>query len=579
MNTFLEDLFEDEELKELDKWSQSFWGVNSDHNSLKIQFSQQGYEDKGYGHIQRIISNVGELLENYFTILYDLNDKEDKGDFLGEMKKAFKENLILFYVAAHLHDIGMKFPGIFEALSKYVNENSQNPLHIGKITHEYHHYISFIVLMEMICQEIGSKGPYLSNISKSHPEGCKRLIEDKENLNFILNNIFERYFSDLKKSIERPWEFKVILAILCLLHKEVNIDYVHRILRNFKDENTKNSIVVETFNRWWSYFERANLWTEKMCQRFLRYDSIEPPECDDMELLEASSGQKIDLSLVEALLQYGDKTEITIARLVRKPLDKEGNPIEKMPLEDFIKDTEYDGRKGYICTNIAQGVISDFARTRACLFIPVLLIKVENMAGKNKKKDKKNKEKNETVPSEEVKPGLNIVLLYLRFDGDNDVFKRIRYYNEKDFFELGFLRVIRFHLPAVIHLLKEADALDKKYKENPVFTLTFKMEEHSIKHPNITNLIREYPESSDGFKLLKGTIMGNRNKDRKPRKNFPYTRQNLEAIERISQPYLDSEDRFKVKEPKKVFYETCDLDVPASFELMAVLNLFMEEEG
>ena len=73
--------------------------------------------------------------------------------------------------------------------------------------------------------------------------------------------------------------------------------------------------------------------------------------------------------------------------------------------------------------------------------------------------------------------------------------------------------------------------------------------------------------------------MGDRNEDGKPRKNFPYTRQNIEAIERISQPYLDSEGRFKMKEPGKIFYETCDLDVPASFELMAVLNLFMEEEG
>lgn len=567
MNTFLEDMLKDKKLKGLDKWSRSFWRVNPDPNSLKIQFSQQGYEDKGYGHIQRIISNVGELLENYFTILSKLNKIRGKG----KMKEAFKENLILFYVAAHLHDIGMKFPGIFEALSKYVNENSQNPLHIGKITHEYHHYISFIVLMEMICQEIGSKGPYLSNISKSHPEGCKRLIEDKENLNFILNNIFERYFSDLKKSIERPWEFKVILAILCLLHKEVNIDYVHRILRNFKDENTKNSIVVETFNRWWSYFERANLWTEKMCQRFLRYDSIEPPECDDMELLEASSGQKIDLSLVEALLQYGDKTEITIARLARNhldDLDENKNPKKKMFLGIFIKDTKYDGQKGYICTNIAQGVISDFARTRACLFIPVLLITVENMAGKSK-----------NVSSNEVIPEINIVIHYLRFEGDDNVFKRIRYYNEKDFFELGFLRVIRFHLPAVIHLLKEADTLDKKYEKNPVFTLTFKMEEHSIQDNGISTLLSGFPESSKGYKLLKGTIMGYTNEDGKPRKDFPYTRQNIEAIERISQPYLDSEDRFKVKEPKKVFYETCDLEVPASFEVMAVLNLFMDEEG
>ena len=138
--------------------------------------------------------------------------------------------------------------------------------------------------------------------------------------------------------------------------------------------------------------------------------------------------------------------------------------------------------------------------------------------------------------------------------------------------------MIRFHLPTIIHLLKGTKALSEKYEKNPVFTLTFKKEEHSLQDNNILTLLNGFPDSSKGFELLKRTILGDKDKGIQPRENFPYTRQNLEAIERISQPYLDSEGRFKVKEPRKVFYETCDLEVPASFEVMAVLNLFWKEE-
>lgn len=558
MNKFLKDLFEGKELQQLTDWSENFWKY--DQKNLKIQFAQQGYEDKGFGHIQRIIANVGELLENYFKLPHDVQpNTKNKDEFCTAMKEDFRYNLILFYVAAHLHDIGMKFPGIFESLSEYIGEQSQNPLHIGEIIHDYHHYTSFIILMEMSCnvsfdKKSIKKRPYLQYIKGG--ELIKSAIEDLKGLNKCLAHIHSKM--NMVKFIPELKDFKVILAILCLLHKEVNEEYVRSILKNLKG-NEVNS--VDTFNKWWGYLERSTRWTDKIFQRFSRNDNSKVFGINDHELIiikntsNNNSGnqcQILDLLLVEALLQYGDKTEISIARIARKPAG-----YRQIPLKNFYEDCAFDNRDGYICTNIKQRIISDFARFRACRFIPVIIIKVERA-------------------SEHDDKGLDIVIHYLRFEEDDDVFKLIRYHNEKDFFDLHFLRVIRFHLPVIIHLLKEngVESL-KKIQKKSIFSLTFKKKEHYIRlEKEIFELSKSFKDTKNGLKEILNIW-----KDCKDKENFfPYTRKNRKAIRKFSQSLLNREERNRRKDSQKVFYEMCDSIVPASFDIMAVLNLFVEEE-
>jgi len=531
MNTFLDDMFKgsgNENFEKLDAWSRRFWTVDKDN--IKVKFAQQGYEDKGHGHIQRIIANVGELLECYLEKLDGFQKKEGQQQIILKpiWDEVFKSNLILFYVAAHLHDIGMNFPGIFEALTKYVKENSTTPLHIGEIIYEHHYYASFIILMEMSCIEVGvdafAISPYLKNISTE--KNKKDIIALNELVETIYNNHFGKFFDSIK-------EFKIVLAILSLLHKKIKNEYVESIVRKFVD---KNKDVVKIFEEWWDYFERARRWTEKAHQRYLR-DRDKLPASDDAEFLKAKDDSLLDLQLVEALLQFGDKTEITIARLARMPMG-----YDQMPLADFIEDTKYDDQKGYICVDMARKVISDFARTRACCYIPVLLITVE-------------KDPNMATPE------LRIVIHYLRFDGDKDLFKYIRYQDEKDFYDLGFLRDIRLRIPTLISRSKEIS------KINPVFELKFKRKEHSIRD-DLDYLISS---SSDPRKNFPETKKG-LEKIRERKGNFPYTQQNCDAINKYANLLIKPEGK------KRVFYKSCDQEVPANFEIMAVLNLFDREE-
>ncbi|MCX6583804.1 MAG: hypothetical protein NT166_26820 [Candidatus Aminicenantes bacterium] len=547
MNTFLDDMFkgsENEDFEKLDAWSRGFWIVDKDN--IKVKFAQQGYEDKGYGHIQRIIANVGELFEGYFGKLYDLqgtNLTGRKRKFFEKMKnEVFRGNLLLFCVTALLHDIGMNFPRIFKALSRYVKERGQYPHHIGEIIYEYHHYASFIILMEMSCIKVGvsqfKNCPYLKNISDEKNK------EDIMALNGLLETIHKDHFGKFFDSIK---EFKIVLAILCLLLKKVKNEYVESIVRKFVN---KNKDVVKIFEKWWDYFERAKKWTEKAHQRYLR-NRDELSTSNEAKFLKANDGSLLDLQLVEALLQYGDKTEITIARLARKQ-----NGYNKMPLEDFIEDTEFDERKGYICTNMAQKVISDFARARACCYISVLLITVEKNANKKT-------------------PELDIVIHYLRFDNDKDVFKYIRYQDEKDFYDLGFLRDIRLRIPKLISYSKELmkrnypsllnGSVYKSIIKNPVFELKFKREEHSVRNvlmklKTAGISVNNFPETKEGLKKIKEC-----------KGNFPYTQQNCDAINKYANLLIKPEGK------KRVFYKSCDKEVPANFEIMAVLNLFDKE--
>ena len=146
MNRFLERLYKEPQLKELKDWGDEFWRSYAEKKAEN--FAQQGYEDKGCGHIERIISNVGELLENYCQILYRLNHAKDDSNPIFNSEKEFEENftdhlepnLVMFYTATILHDIGMNFPGIFKALEKVIANVGESALHIGEIIHNYHHY-------------------------------------------------------------------------------------------------------------------------------------------------------------------------------------------------------------------------------------------------------------------------------------------------------------------------------------------------------------------------------------------------------------------------------------------------------
>ena len=673
MNKFLNDIFQDEKLNqdipaakndkelrvlsELDKWSQEFWKI--DEGEINTIFAQRGYEDKGYGHIERIIANVGDFLEMYFKSLYELekenNGKNGEKEFFKGLKGKFKHTLILFYVAAHLHDIGMNFPGIFEALSRFVEAGGKNALHIGKIIHDYHHYASFIILMEMssmetLKQENITKRPYLANIPQNSVE---KAIEDINKLNKIVYKIYDNFFAKQFSEFDEEngeRHFKVILAILCLLHKEVNNDHIRKIFKKFREKEIAKPI--ESYNRLWSYLERARQWTDRTHQRFLRNKiSCDLPESNDYEVLGVPGGSILDPLLTEALLQYGDKTEITIARLARQPVGYHG-----MPLKIFRDDTQYDYQKRSICTEMAQEVISNFARLRACCYLPVLLITVDKTSNGNES-------------NQNSSPEFNVVIHYLRFDGDEGMFKMIRFQDEKDFFDLQFLHVIRFHLPLIIHLC------GGKSSRNPIFSFKFKKKEHlfgdkndlgklfkaknfpfelknhvhlkelletmsnlldvdkpetldkmikSLDESNIfpktlssyhgligfleklTNKNREekfqdflnkltaelkkedgsilfaddFPDTLRGLNFLIKTIHEDKSKGIPPKERFPYTPLNRKAIDEAYRFYqLRLESEGGGKEVGKIFYETCDLTVPANFEIMAVLNLFWEEEG
>lgn len=524
-------------LDELDQWSRRFWEIMPDENSAAI-FAQQGYEDKGYGHIERIINNVEDLLKNYYEVLPSLNGQTPGyEDFL----KYLRPNLILFGVAAYLHDIGMKFPGIFEALKDLVKTNAHNALHISEIIHNYHHYTSFIVLLEMSSQDLAginqaSEFPYLSNIPENERDQVKRYLEElKEALKKIHSDIFENFIDTLE-------EFFVLLAILCLLHKEVHFDYVESILRKFQIKGN----IVEYFNKWWSYLDRARKWTENLLKRVTDSQSTDKRfSGSEQILLTRKNGEPLDLLFVEALLQYGDKTEITIARLTREQsiyVDQDAMKIKKKirPLEKFVEDTKYDNSKGFICTDMARRVISDFARFRACRFIPVQSIAVEKEPQKNPKR-------------------LAVVIHYLRFDHDEEIFRLLRYHNEKDFDDLGFLEIIQSHLPLLLADLKPG---------NPPPKITFKKMESPFSETN------GYSMSPKVKEIMDDEITRNVNEEDR----FPYTPQNRQAIRKHSLSIIDPEERKKAEGTKKVFYETCDLIVPSSFELMAVLNLFHQEE-
>jgi hypothetical protein len=502
MNEFLKDIYEGEStLGKLEDWTRDFWEL--DESNADPIFAQKGYEEKGCGHIERIISNVGEFLEKYFSKLGELNGvnikiESERKEFFKKMKTIFKPSLVLLYVAIYLHDIGMRCPGIFKALSRFVKGGGENALHISKIVHEHHHYASFIILMELtesdtLNEDNRDQFAFLSQI----PAERFRKVKDYLNrLNVILeevaNNIcFNPYFGVTEKS-RRQRDFKVIYAILSLLHKEVDVNSLRSILKQFQ-QNSKISYArtIESFNKWWGNIERGRKWNERTRQRFFRAGGNgELPADKDYEVLMIGNSSEefgaLDLLLIEALLQYGDKTDITIARLAR---EHEG--YYKIPLDVFCDDIEYDNKNYSMCNKMAQQVVSDFARLRACSFIPVLLITIDG----NDEKSEKSPDNIITKPF----PELNIVIHYLRFENDEDIFRFVRLQDEKDFFDLQFLDVIRFHIPLTLRLASDKNESFK----NPVFNINFKKEEHQIgERDELAKLFKVYPYAIESMEDL-----------------------------------------------------------------------------
>lgn len=591
MNDFLDYLYEKEELKNFHYWGSQFW--KSYAAKRESNFAQQGYEDKGCGHIKRIISNAGDLLQNYCNCVMD---KKPGKDVETTFRDHLEPNLIMFFTAVYLHDIGMNFPGIFEALKEVLSSKGEGALHISEIIHNYHHYGSFIVLLELNNIEINVKEktgkpvedntferivekfnneeianlddifkeieisveecPYLRNIPGNILDRNKR---DLVKFKACLKEIYKKYFSNANFNDK---EFFIILAILCLLHQEVNPDDIQSILRKFRPYHDET---VRFFDKWWAFFNRAREWTVSAA-RWLptKLDSSNKDIFPELITVKKDNGgkkSKLDLLLVEALLQYGDKTEITIARLSRNPRDcgvgkEENDNSSFIPLENFKNDIKWDNKKGFMCTNMAKRIISNFARFRACRFIPLFLVKVDPDAG--------------TDP-----PRLDIVLHYFRFSNDKEVFPILRYHNEKDFYDLKFLEIIRVHIPVLLCYVQEG------IKSNQLLDIKFSKMEEPFPIAGLSeereNMLSPFPDTRAGIKIIRDTIK--ESGDNVPSEDlFPYTSQNREAIFAFSQSILNPEAKHKTLGRKEVFYESCDLLVPSSFELMAVLNLFMEEE-
>lgn len=463
-----------EDLETLEEWSKKFWKINP--QEAPVIFAQRGYEDKGCGHINRILANVEDLLDKYGSVLYRLNFPDEKKngtkskeDFITEFYQDLESHLILFYVSTHLHDIGMRFPGIFKALSDLTAGGASHALHIGRIIHDYHHYSSFIVLLELynFCKPSNQKShgektsdktenlcPYLSLIKQATQE--QNSIELLPDLFKYLENIYN--CSTIKSFFKEKEEFFVTLAILCLLHKEVDPDYVQSILRKYKTEHHRQTI-LRYFNKCWNSLNIAEAWTKSILKEIPEINNLYKTFSGNNEfILREQNGNRIlNLFFVEALLQYGDKTEITIDRLVREheweQENGENSSNSKIPLQRFIEDSEYDNRKGFICTDISQRIISSFARFRACRFIPLALVEVQELVADNNGK-------------------LAIIFHYLKFPNDQDVFRIIRYHNEKDFYDLGFLDIIKIHIPVILS--------HYQYRENPIMDIVFKKREHQL---------------------------------------------------------------------------------------------------
>ena len=509
-----------DKVKDLDKWSREFWKIKK-REDISPVLASRGYEDKGHGHILGIIKNVEDLLEKYTNIFNYKNKKKVSNS--QNLIDSLEPNILLFYLTAYLHDIGMKFAEVFEVLKPIVEGSERHSLHIMELIHNFHQYGSFIVLLGISQREKEQID------AQEFPFFVKLPVIQRDNLNElfgVLKNIHEQHFDQFFKECE---EFIIMLAILCLLHKEVKAEYIDNILKKIEDRES----LLNYFQKWWGYFKLTELWTNKISAKTQsNHHSSEIFSGSGQILVKNQDEKKLNFFLVEALLQYGDKTEITINRLTRNPHD-----LKNSPLIEFINMTRYDNDRDSIISSIGKKAISDFARFRACRFIPVLEIKA---VGGNLD--------NSSIPT--INPKLDVVIMYQRYKGDNDIFPILRYHNEKDFYDLGFLQAIQVHFPLILK-----DMIDWQNPNNPFIEITFKKTEQDA-----------------------GAVNDDRENDI-PEDYNPFSSSNRKAITKFSQSILNPELKKKKEGPKKVFYETSDLIVPSSFEVMAVFNLFLPEDS
>lgn len=604
MSSFLDEVLNKKKNKEqreedkgalagLENWSEEFWGKTKEEP--KDEFPQAGYEEKGIGHSKQIICNAQELIKNYFQAFIDSHKVEEQGicnKLIYSCKKGLIPTWVLFITSAYLHDIGLNCYCIFKDLSDILGDNRAYPFDLEQYLYEYHHYASFLILFTISPWELNSsreKGgrgtfplpevPYLNKIPKKKTGCGSHLIKD---LNQKLWNIHNSFFEN--KTDISFIDFKVILAVLSLRHKNFDTNRVNRLLRDFKEPAVKKVMnpAIEAFDKWMCYFERAAAWTEKVKQR---YDD-KRIDFSGKESFCGTHKKILDIYLAESLLQYGDKTDITLNRLVRGPgaNSKNSNKNAISPLQKFCEALEKDNEVGYFNTELSQKLVTDFARARACLFLPVPLVTVKQLPVA----DPKSRERE-----------LFVFFHYFRFKSDDKLFRQIRFFNEREFFDLDFIKAIRFHLPAVLETLMEV----KEGKiDNPIFKIMLKMTECRIDDGRLKDAedIKDFTENliKSNFKgidarshqyefLLKGVIellrkrrtdIGNSNPQESTENCFPYTLQNRSAIKRFFYPYLKIlQAKTKKHGSGEVFVDTCDLKVPTNYEIMPVLNLFLKK--
>jgi hypothetical protein len=573
INHELHPFLQTEQYLQLEEWSRDFWQSYSEQ--ISFSSSQRGFEDKGYGHIEKIIANAADLISCYCQ--QALNPSVQK------IPDELRLNILLFSIVAHLHDMGMAFPSIFKSLAEIGSGNAHSAIHLSEIIHDYHHYASFIVLLEITHLSIDPKDiydpcdyPYFGNIPSNE---FQNIFPQIQALKVSLTKLHEELF----REIFEITDYFVILAILCLPHKEVNMDYLGGVIGAFQK---RYPALISSFHEWWNRISRAMDWTvraeQKIAQAPRRLMNEEYRNLDERVGICSSSeafGLKcnndsqlpsLDLLLVEALLQYGDKTDITSARLARTP----------ELLKEFIARTEYDGMTGGICVNVAQRVVSNFARFRACRFLPVLLVTVQpDTNGENIRSGYDHK--------------MQIIIHYQHYRHDDEIFKLIRYHNEKDFYDLRFLQVIKIHLPIILEKCLQEQT------EVHLIDIGFKRADHSfsdeillglhsgdaINENNVESNLADASSHQSHMILMKldnmtkqalyliaKRIAEDRNRHVSMQDMFPYTPRNRVAIRQFSPTAIgrNSEEHGA----KQVFYETPDMLIPYNFEALAILNLF-----
>lgn len=535
----------------LEDWSKELWKSVESSTSKELRFIQQGYEQKGIEHIQQIIENVDLLLVEYCRNepygeqgWFPRSHEKEK-----QVADLLKPNLQLFHVVAHLHDIGMVFPGIFKPLSDLVPTGGREPLHIGEIVHRSHHYATFIIMMELFWAPMDNSKP--SNDSWMNSTKYLKHLVRRNGGDIVhslskLSKVLEGMRAESFKSMERD-EFLPLLALLCLYHKEHDAATLDSIVRHLEPnaplEGHGWQGLLSSLRKWQAQFDRARTWQENAI-RWHREQHNVLARASDYELREIG-GRMIDILLVEALLQYGDKTDISVTRLHR-------SASGDSPLKSFLRAIENDEREGHLCTEIARNVLSPFARYRASRFLSVLSVK----------------------PRRAKPDRVDVVIHYWKPEElDDDTFRLIRHHSERDFVDLGFLDVVRFHFPMLIH---EFHLRNRKgiRSEPPVLELRFL---YGVDNKVSPRTRMQEPEE-EAVSLVEAKSREVRERHKGISTSFPFTSENKRALRSYSPSPRHRMSSNRPPTPEKAFYETPDYLIPGSFEILAILNVFLDLE-